>query len=129
MNKCFLTGNLVSDPITGATKETEQAFTKFTVAVERGGKSTTKSCDFVPVEAWDRLAAPCGKYLKKGSKVSLCGALRINTRKNPDGTYTTYVSVRADEVDFCSTPNSQDSKDSLDNLRPEEVLDTDSMPF
>lgn len=135
MNRCFFTGNLVSDPTTGSTDKTGQAYTKFTIAVDRGGAGVTKSCDFIPVEAWAKLAAPCFKHLKKGSKVSICGSLRINTRKNDNGAYSTFIAIRADEVDFCSPsannamPGEGDNNTPYENLKAEEMVDPDNIPF
>lgn len=71
----------------------------FTLAVQSRYKETV---DFIHVVAWRGLAETCGRYLKKGSKACVCGALQSRSYEAKDGSKRTVVEVIADEVEFLS---------------------------
>lgn len=110
MNKAILIGNLTKDPDSGQTAN-GISYCRFTVAADRNYTSNdgSKATDFLPVVTWRGLAENCGKYLKKGSKVGVCGS--IQTRSYDKDGETRYVTeIVADEVQFLSTKG--DSSDS-----------------
>ncbi|HQC55088.1 MAG TPA: single-stranded DNA-binding protein [Clostridia bacterium] len=103
MNKAILIGNLTKDPDSGQTGS-GISYCRFTVAADRNYTSNdgTKATDFLPVVTWRGLADNCSKYLKKGSKVGVCGS--IQTRSYDKDGETRYVTeIVADEVQFLSS--------------------------
>lgn len=99
-NRVILIGRLVRDPETKTTASGKQV-THFTLAVDRAfGRSGDqgKTADFIPIDTWDNLAVTCSKYLTKGKQVAIEGRLRIDSQQQPDGTYRTFVSVVADDM-------------------------------
>ncbi|MBQ7502997.1 single-stranded DNA-binding protein [bacterium] len=99
-NRVVLIGRLVRDPET-RTIASGQQVTNFTIAVDRTfGRSSDqgKTADFIPIDTWNNLAVTCSKYLTKGREVAIEGRLRIDSQKQPDGTYRTFVSVVADDM-------------------------------
>ena len=109
MNRVFLIGNLTKDPeVTTTTNDVVNC--KFSVAVTRrynsagGGKDT----DFFTIVCWRGLAENCGKYLRKGSKVGICGSIQNKNYETSDGVKRYSVEIVADEVQFLSTRNDSD---------------------
>lgn len=98
MNKVVLIGNLTRDPDVRNTQSGVSVCT-FTLAVQSRYKETA---DFINVVAWRGLAETCGRYLKKGSKACVCGALQSRSYEAKDGSKRTVVEVIADEVEFLS---------------------------
>ncbi len=98
MNKVVLIGNLTRDPDVRNTQSGVSVCT-FTLAVQSRYKETA---DFINVVAWRGIAETCGRYLKKGSKACVCGALQSRSYEAKDGSKRTVVEVIADEVEFLS---------------------------
>jgi single-strand DNA-binding protein len=80
MNKVLLTGRLTRDPEMRVLA-TGKTVTQFSVATNdyRGG---SEKSEFHSIVTWDRLAETCGKFLGKGSMVSIDG--RLQTRQWED---------------------------------------------
>ena len=87
MNKAIVIGNITRDPDVRMTGSGISVCT-FTVAVQRrfANQNGERQADFIPVVCWRGLAENCGKYLKKGSKVGVCGSIQTE--------------IIADEVEF-----------------------------
>ena len=66
--------------------------------------------DFFRVTAWRGLADNCDKYLAKGRKVAVTGAVSVSTYTAQDGTTRASMEVTADDVEFL-TPKEQGSGD------------------
>ncbi|GHU83675.1 single-stranded DNA-binding protein [Clostridia bacterium] len=100
VNKIFLIGNLTRDP---EMRTTPNGFSvcSFGLAVNRRRKVEGQpEVDFFNVTAWRQLGENCAKYLQKGRKVCVVGALQIRTYDAQDGTKRTVVDVEADDVEF-----------------------------
>ena len=69
----------------------------FTVAVNRRGKD---EADYFNVSAWRQLGENCAKYLDKGRKVCVVGAVSVRTYTKNDGTFGASLEVTADDVEF-----------------------------
>ena len=74
----------------------------FTLAVNRrykdaDGKTTA---DFFSVQAWEKLAELCARYLDKGSKVFISGELRNRSYEAKDGTKRTITEIIAEQLEF-----------------------------
>ena len=103
MNRVEFIGNLSKAP---DVKQTTSGKTvcSLTIAVNRrykdaDGKTTA---DFFTVQAWEKLAELCARYLDKGSKVFVSGELRNRSYEAKDGTKRTVTEIIASEVEFLS---------------------------
>lgn len=115
MNKVFLIGNLTKDPEASTTTSGIKVC-KFTVAVNRNYSSVdgNRQTDFLPVICWRNQAENCGKFLKKGSKVGICGSIQTRTYDASDGTKRYVTEIVADEVQFLS--NKSEGGDEIPDL-------------
>lgn len=94
INCCFLHGNLGKDPKLSESKN-GKSVCKFSLAVNR----LNEGCDYFNVVAFGSLADACGKYLQKGSEVTVQGRLQSDTYEK-NGVKQFYVQIVADAVDF-----------------------------
>ena len=76
----------------------------FTLAVNRRykGADGKTTADFFSVQAWEKLAELCARYLDKGSKVFISGELRNRSYEAKDGSKRTVTEIIANEVEFLS---------------------------
>lgn len=100
MNRVFLIGNLTKDPEVSIVSN-DLTNCKFSIAVTR--RYGAKETDYFSVVCWRGMAENCGKYLRKGSKVGVCGSIQTKTYETNDGVKRFTVEVVADEVQFLST--------------------------
>jgi len=100
MNKAFLIGNLTRDPELRTTAN-GYSLCSFGLAVNRRRKVEGQpDVDFFNVTTWRGLAENCARYLSKGRKVCVVGAIQIRTYDAQDGTKRTVVEIDADDVEF-----------------------------
>ena len=130
MNKVFIIGNLTRDP---ESRQTPGGITicTFTLAVNRRGKDE-KTADFFRVTAWRQLAENCQRFLAKGRKVAVTGAVSLNTYTKKDGTGGASLEVNADEVEFLSSRDggSGGSSAMIDAPAPDAIEDLgEEIPF
>ena len=106
MNKLTIIGNLTRDPELRTTSSGINVCT-FTVAVNRrrSGNSNQPEADFFRVSAWRQLGENCQRYLAKGRKVAVVGAVSVQTYTGNDGTTRASLEVTADDVEFLSSRN------------------------
>ena len=140
MNKILLIGNLTRDPESGTTQGGVN-YTRFTVAVNRPFTNSAgeRVADYFDVITWRALAERCAKYLFKGNKVGINGAVQRRQYEDKDGIKRTSFDVVADEVEFL-TPrqnNAQNGNGQNANL-PEpppqptsdmQPVDNSDLPF
>lgn len=115
MNKVILIGNLTKDPET-STVGSGISLCKFSIAVNRNFNNAdgSKQTDFFNIVCWRMLADNCGRSLKKGNKVGICGSIQTRTYDGPDGTRRYMTEIVADEVQFL-TPKGE-AGDNLPEL-------------
>lgn len=104
MNKIHLIGNVVHTPELRTTQSGVNVC-KFFVAVKRKFKNPQTGeydTDFFDVRAWRQLADLCGKFLEKGMKVAVVGAMQMRDYEGKDGGKRRAWEVSADEVEFLS---------------------------
>lgn len=111
MNKVFLIGNLTRDPELKSTATSIPVCT-FTVAV--GRRFNPEEVDFIPVKVWRSLAENCAKYLKKGSKCAVSGALQVQNYETAEGQKRYFFEINAEEVQFLSRLNFEDNQESAE---------------
>ncbi len=102
-NKLRITGNVVADMELNTYDSSNGPFdvASFTIAVNRipTKANPDPGCDFINVRVYgdyaNRLA---GFGIAKGDKVTAEGELRINNKKQDDGSYKTFVHLKAFDV-------------------------------
>ena len=103
MNKVFLIGNLVADPVLRTTPSGDSVCS-FRIAVNRRRRSNAEAgqpeADFFNISAWRQLGENCAKYLAKGRKVSVVGSVSCRTYVGSDGQTRASLEVQAEDVEF-----------------------------
>ena len=133
MNKVWLIGNLTKDPEVSETPN-GLAVCKFSIAVSRDYSNSegTRETDFFNITVWRGRAESCGKYLRKGSKVSVVGSLQTRSYEDKDGIKRSVTDVVASEVEFLTPKNAQ-AEDEIAPVRRErpvlEALNDNELPF
>ena len=134
MNKCILIGNLTKDPEL-TTKSNGVAVCRFAIAVSRRDANSDgeRETDFLNIVVWRNLGENCHKFLKKGSKVGVVGNIQSRSYDAPDGTKRYVTEIVAEEVEFLSTRNQDESaprttggSEEVAKLQP---IDDDGLPF
>ena len=125
MNRCVLVGNVTKNPDVRVTGSGVSVCT-FTVAVQRRVKNQNgeRQADFIPVVCWRGLADNCGKYLNKGAKVGVCGAIQTRSYDAKDGSKRYITEIIADEVEFLSTRHTEEQETAFG-----EQVEDDDLPF
>lgn len=103
MNRLTIIGNLVRDPELRHTRD-GVAVCSFTVAVNRPRRQDQQqeAADFFRVSAWRALGENCAKWLIKGKKVAVVGAVSVSTYQGNDGKTYANLEVQAQDVEFLS---------------------------
>ena len=139
MNKLTIIGNLTRDPELRTTSTGLNVCT-FTVAVNRrrSANSNQPEADFFRVSAWRQLGENCQRYLAKGRKVAVVGAVSVQTYTGNDGTTRASLEVTADDVEFLSSRNEDAGYAPAASVQPVtaapamngfEEVDDEDLPF
>ena len=105
MNKCIFIGNLTRDPEFSQTGN-GVSLCRFSIAVSRSFKREGEpDADFFNIITWRGLADNCHKYLSKGSKVCVVGAMQNRTYDDKEGNKRFVSEVIAEEVEFVGSRN------------------------
>lgn len=110
MNKITIIGNVVHTPQMRST-QSGMSVCSFSVAAKRRFKNAQTGeydTDFFDVQAWRQLAELCEKYLEKGKKVAVVGAMQSRDYEK-DGVKKRIWELVADEVEFLSPKGEQTS--------------------
>lgn len=110
MNKVIMLARLCRDPeISSSASGT--TFARFSIAVDRKFKREGEpDADFFNCSAFSKTAEFIEKYLKKGTKVVVCGRLENNNYTNKDGQKVNDVRIMVEEIDFAESKNSGQAK-------------------
>ena len=133
MNRVEIIGRLTRDPEIRYAQNGETAIGRFGIAVDRRGKE--QKADFFNVTAFNKTAQFAEKYLKKGTKIALCGHLQLDEYTNKDGQKVSNVIIIADELEFCEKKQEEpkadmDPKAGKDGFMPiPDNLDSEELPF
>ena len=112
MNRCLIIGNLCNEPQLRTVKDNVAVCT-FTVAVNRrngGAKAGQIEADFFRVTAWRGLADNCNKFLSKGRKVAVTGAVSVSAYTTNNGETRANLELNAEDVEFLSPKGEEPSK-------------------
>lgn len=110
MNKAFLIGNLTRDPELAQTNS-GKSVCKFSIAVNRNYTQADgeKVTDYFTIVTWNGQAENCARYLKKGKKIAVVGELQQRSFEGNDGVKRTVIEIQAQEVEFLSPMEKQES--------------------
>jgi single stranded DNA-binding protein len=104
MNKLFITGNVVKEPVYQKSQSGQMVCT-FIVAVNPFFSATTSNPpppDYFNVSAWDKLGELCREKLRKGSKVTVIGSVS-QSQYVKDGEPRASMDIKhANEIEFLS---------------------------
>ena len=132
MNKVILIGNLTRDPELTETPSGVPVC-RFAIAVSRdyADSQGNRETDFFNITTWRGKAETCGKYLKKGNKVAVCGSLQNRSYEDKDGIKRTATDVIASDVEFLTPKQSEEENVvSVKRERPQlEEIDDNQLPF
>ena len=135
MNKVYLIGNLTRDPEVSETS-TGVPYCRFSIAVNRNFTNAdgNREADFFNIIVWRGQAEPCGRFLKKGSKIALVGSLQTRQYEDKDGVKRTVTDIVASEVEFLTTNRAEDEEQEVKPVKKERLslqpIDSDNdLPF
>lgn len=104
----------------------------FTVAVNRKKTASNQEpgVDYFRVTAWRALGENCAKFLEKGKKVCVIGAVSLNIYTTKDGKQGASLEVLADDIEFLSPRVSDTPAETKDAQTGFAVVeDPDGLPF
>lgn len=113
MNITMIIGNLTADPETRQVRMPDGntvTVCSFNVAVNQyyGGNETTT---YYRVSAWRQLGESCQRYLAKGRKVHVSGAVKASAYINQQGQAVGSLELNAQTVEFLGgNPNGQNGQ-------------------
>jgi single-strand DNA-binding protein len=125
MNKIIILGRFCKDPEVSSSAS-GTTFARFSIAVDRRFKREGEpEADFFNCSAFGKTAEFIEKYMKKGSKVCICGRLENNNYTNKDGQKVYDVRIMVEEIDFAESKGETktESKDVT------ELNITEQLPF
>lgn len=134
MNRVILVGRLARDPELRTTNS-GMSVCRFTVAVDRRGKSDDQTADFISCVAFGKTGETISQYLNKGRRIALEGHIQTGSYEK-DGVkrYTTDVIV--DRFDFIDSRNDgqqggdQPAQPAIDDDPDFHIMnDDDDLPF
>lgn len=135
MNKLTIIGNLTRDPELRTT-QSGVSVCSFTVAVNRRKRpGEQEQADYFRVSAWRELGENCAKWLIKGRKVAVVGAVSVSTYQGNDGKTYANMEVTAQDVEFLSSLGEQQREQALPQTPPQDrsagftAVETDELPF
>lgn len=130
MNKVILIGNLTKDPeITTTTNGI--SVVRFTLAISRRFTNAEgeREADFINIVAWRGLAENAHKFLRKGSKAGVVGAMQTRSYDAADGTKRYVTEVVADEIEFLNTRSGDEPRRENNDISKLEPIDDSDLPF
>lgn len=127
MNKVFLIGNLTKDP-EHTTTSTGVTVARFTIAVSRKYENANgeRETDFINCVAWRGLADNIYKYLKKGKKCCVVGAIQTRSYDAEDGSKRYVTEINCEDCEFL-TPLEKVAEDTEEAAM--QPIDDDGLPF
>ena len=110
MNKVILMGCLTRDPeVRYSQGEQATAVARYTLAVDRRGRSQENSADFIQCVAFGKAAEFAERYLHKGTKIVLTGRIQTGSYTNKDGQRVYTTDIVAEDQEFAESKNAENS--------------------
>ena len=133
MNKITLIGNLTRNPELTTTPNGKNVC-KFAIAVNRrfAGANGERDVDYFNIVVWNAQGENAAKYLVKGNKVAIVGAIEFREYEK-DGVKRMTHNVTADEVEYLTPKGNSQGGENAGVVDPHQsgmspVVD-DSLPF
>lgn len=125
-NTIIAAGYLVNDPIV---RNTNTGKTICTIRMCISENNAKNKC-FIDVEAWEKTAEVCSKFLAKGREVLVEGELCLSSWQGNDGKTQSKNYIRANKVKFLGSPKKTDevSPSSSTSVNSKDEVD-DDIPF
>lgn len=95
LNNVSLVGRLTKDPEVKVLQQSGKVVASFTLAVQRN----KEEADFIPCEAWGKVAESVRDYVTKGSLIGVEGAIKVDSYDSEEGRRT-FTKVVANKVHF-----------------------------
>ena len=132
MNKVMLIGNLGADPqikyIPDGTPVARFSIATNSRWTDRESGEKKSKTEWHRIIAWRGLAELCAEYLKKGSKVFVCG--KMQTRSWVKDGITRYITeINISEIEFLSRPKNDGSNEIPPPMEAPPETDCDDIPF
>ena len=138
MNSLTIIGNLTDAPELRVTSSGINVCS-FNVAVNRRKSNPDGShdADFFRVTAWRQLGENCARFLEKGRKVMVRGAVSVHIWETESGKHGATLEVTAEDVEFLSPRVSDDNhipNPTTNTATPPvpagfAAVETDELPF
>ena len=127
MNRLTIIGNCTRDPELRTTSAGVNVC-DMTVAVNRRRTQNNQQpeADFFRVSVWRGLGESCAKWLHKGAKVCVVGAVSVRTYQTNSGETRASLEVVADDVEFLSPKDAPAPVDAGSGMQ---IVDPDGLPF
>ena len=110
MNKVILMGRLARDPeVRYSQGEQATAVARYTLAVDRRGRSQENSADFIQCVAFGKAGEFVERYLHKGTKIVLTGRIQTGSYTNKEGQRVYTTDVVAEDQEFAESKNAEGS--------------------
>ena len=132
MNKIVIIGNLTGTPELRVT-QSGVSVCEFTVAVNCRRKED--GATFFRVTVWRALGETCHKYLDKGRKVMVCGAVSASAYTGRDGKPRASLEVTAEDVEFLSAMGHDAQSEQAETAQQHDTeggftaVETEDLPF
>lgn len=131
MNKVILMGRLTRDPNVrysqGNNTQESVCVARYTLAVDRRtSRDGQQSADFISCVAFGRAGEFAEKYLRQGTKITICGRVQTGSYTNRDGqkVYTTDIVV--EEQEFAESKREAERSQQNEAARQQEAGYTDA---
>lgn len=119
MNKVILMGRLTRDPeVRYSQGEQTTAVARYTLAVDRRGRSQENSADYIQCVAFGKAAEFAERYLHKGTKIVLTGRIQTGSYTNKDGQRVYTTDIVAEDQEFAESKNAESSNVGGYNTQP-----------
>ncbi len=124
MNVINLIGNLTKEPELKYT-QSSKAVVDMTIAVN----GYNERVDYFKVQAWNKMAENCDKFLSKGSKIGVTGRLQNNNYEDNNGVKHYGQVVVAEKVEFLNKKQTTEaqSEEEFDEKFPQ--VSSDEIPY
>lgn len=134
MNNIILIGRLTKDPELRYTTGGSGRAT-FTLAVDKKLSNQKKleferenkpTADFIPCQAWGKLAEVINQWVHKGSRVAIQGRLETYNYQKEDGTRGYGYNINCYEVEFLGDGKNNNKEESNEGFLE---INNDDIPF
>lgn len=119
MNNVTLVGRLTKDPEVKTT-QTGKSTCTFSIAVDRPTKE--KTADFISCVAWEKNADLVGKYLSKGSRIGIIGAIQSRSWEGTDGKRIYVTEVLVNRIEFIDTKRDKAAKKTGEDIEMDDDI-------